>query len=282
MLLMFCLCSGIGQDAQRAAARDGECMHHASRGHRDLPVGAKFQHCGDDGVEFERAPKFDVLQHRDLRRAEAPRQVDALVWRHRHRVAIVRRDRHALAHHGADDVEHVVVGADLVHQVAGQRRHRVERHVAEQLDPDVEPDADRALGLEAGPVERAAHALQPLARRMVGLTEHQPPAARVVHLARRAHLGCDVHDAADDVAAIEVGEHGAVGVERAHAPARVRAGLAVEVPPWQAVDGRHDHCVLRDQRPQARQHGAMACAFSAMITRSCAANCSGTSLAGSR
>ena len=133
---------------------------------------------------------------------------------------------------------------------AGQRQrgHRVEAHVAEQLDPEILLDEAGFLCIEARGLERGDEVLG--ARRVpaAGFAEDQALAHVVADEAGLGRGGGEVDDAADDaIGRHRLGER-AAGIQRFQAQLAAAEGEAVEEPPRHAVHGGDDGSVLADHR----------------------------------
>ena len=89
--------------------------------------------------------------------------------------------------------------AELAERRAGERGDRVERDVADQLEPDLARACARSTGAFSPPASNAAEiAAAALARRAVGLADREARALDVADHAGLDDLGRAVDDAADD------------------------------------------------------------------------------------
>lgn len=165
-------------------------------------------------------------------------------------------DRERLGHHDLDDLAGAAVQAHLPHGGAGQRADRVERDVAEQLEPDVVAQVGFDRALQTTGDHGLAEVQAALGHAAVGLADGEPGAFQVPYDTGAFELGRGVDDAADGPFGGEHRTDRAVRVHALDAVAVVGSAVAVEVPPGDAVLGGHDgRRVVQqwfDQRPARR------------------------------
>src|SRR6266403_2170086 len=160
--------------------------------------------------------------------------------------------RAADGQHLAHDLHHV--GRDLlvldqpVGRRHGQRRHRIEADVAQQLHPELLFDELARYGLESRRRQRLGNAPGAGGVRAAGLAEDQALAHVVADEPRLGSRGGEVDHAADDAAGRHGAREPAAGIERLQALAAVAEFQAVEKPPRHAVHRRDDRGVFVEQR----------------------------------
>uniref|UniRef100_E6PMM9 Uncharacterized protein n=1 Tax=mine drainage metagenome TaxID=410659 RepID=E6PMM9_9ZZZZ len=250
----------------RAAVEFREQRQHGlGQGHGDAGAPGQFHRGAEQGLHFQRPAALQVLQGGGLDRTDAAADGNALLGIHLRVAAIGAGERDQLLHDATHQVEQARVGADLVHARAGERGHRVERGVADELHPDGVANARGGFGVASGFAQRGGerfHARtqtrRPL-RWMGRLADDVTVLAVGLDDTRRRDLGRAMHHAADDVREVERAGHAAVRVEAGDARSaavgrqRLRAGVAVEIPPGQTVDRRQHHGALLQHAAKAWQ-----------------------------
>jgi len=116
------------------------------------------------------------------------------------------------------------------------RREGVEGGVADQLGPDLGANVVGDGDVEPGLAKDRGDPLGSLAGPAGGFAEHEFVAAGPPDDAGDDPRDPHIDDRADHRAGRQCGEQGAVGIDRGDRLSPERAGLAVEVPPWDAVD----------------------------------------------
>lgn len=165
-------------------------------------------------------------------------------------------DGERLGHHDLDDPARAPVQTHLPHGRPGQRADRVERDVAEQLDPDVAAQFGLDGALEAPVLHRPAEREAPVRHRAVGLPDGEPGSFEMAYDTWAFELRRRVDDTADGPLGREHRTDRAARVHALDTLPVVRAAVPVEVPPGDAVLGRdHGRRAVQqglDERPARR------------------------------
>jgi hypothetical protein len=164
-------------------------------------------------------------------------------------------DRERLGHHGLDDLAGAAVPAHLPHGGAGQRADRVERDVAQQLEPDVVAQVRLRRARETSGDHGLAEVEAALRDAAVGLADGEPGAFEVPYDSRPRQLRRRVDDTADGPFGREHRTDRAARGHALDAVAVVGAAVPVEVPPGDAVLGG-DHVVSCRRRSMSGPHAA--------------------------
>ena len=241
---------------RRALAQQPE-YRVAIRG-RHAELAPEFREHAEDRPDLERAPRFEILQHRRLERAELARDRDPLGPAHSRRQTEPCADRGRLLHHPQREILRERIVEQLLGRRARQRAQWIHVHVAPQLRPDLGPDRGRRLDVETARRERRGEPGRGDVKPLIGCTDDQPVAAPTAHDARRVGTRRQVHDATDRLRGRQRRRHRAGRIDSIERHAVERPFEPVREPPRQAVHRRDDHGVRPDQRRnsggQRRQH----------------------------
>jgi hypothetical protein len=241
----------------REKPREPEERRDVGRGHAD-PL-ADLVHGADDGVELQRPPGLDVLQHRRPEGAELRGDRVAILGRLRDRATDAPADRRRFLHARGIEGAHQRVGEHAVTRGAGDRRDRIHRHVAPELVPDVVADVGGVRRVEARVREEIDDFLRALAAPAPRLADDEALPRRVLHEAGLRRRGAGMHDAADHPVEGDGRRDGTIRID-----ARESARESVEAlaePPRNAVHRRHHPRSRaeerRDGRGDLRERGSL-------------------------
>ena len=168
-----------------------------------------------------------------------------------------RAHRRALLHDPARELDRLRHERELAERRAGERGRRVERDVADQLQPQLPADLRLDRALQAAGLEGLGDEAAALAHRAVGLADREARPLDVLDDARLDELGRRVRDAADHAARLDRARDDAVGIDALDDRPRVLAAERLEEPPGHAVLGREHGGVAVEQlaEPRARARG---------------------------
>jgi len=190
-----------------------------------------------------------------IERTELARNDVAIFGRLRHFTPDVLADYSGFAHRGGTEIEHQRIGLHAVYRRAGDRRNRIDRHVAPELVPDVVADIRRYRYVEAGIAQQGAKPAGPFCHLSGRFSQNQPLPHLVLHKTRFAGERARMHDATNHMRERDVLRNAAAGVDtlqRLFAQAR----QALREPPRHAVHGRQDDRLRAQQRRDALRHRA--------------------------
>src|SRR4029077_21039003 len=217
-----------------------------------------FDGCLEQGVGLQGLARLVVHQHRRLVVAYLRGALEAALDRDLRRAAQAGGDLGRLPHHGQYQLTRTRVRGDLAHRRAGQDADRVERHVAEQLEPDVGAQVLLDGALQAARGHRLAERGAAAGDRAVRLSDGEPGPLDVPDHPWGLDLGRAVHHAADGVRRRDHGGDRAAWVDRLDAATLIGAGQAIEVPPRDAVLRGDDAGAGSQQRFQERARVSVA------------------------
>src|SRR6202041_244080 len=189
------------------------------------------------------------------------RACDALIDRNRQLHSKLVRDRFDFLHDAADHGRGSGIARDLNQSGAGQRADRVERCVAQNLYPDLLPDASGDRAAEAGCDERFGKHTDAIGARAVGFAEGNSIALGMMNHSRRGNLSGKVNNGSAHSFCFKGGGDPSAGIDTLQAQSFPFAAEALEVPPGNFVLCAY-HCSIRSQhRSQVRRKLGQAVGF---------------------
>ena len=130
--------------------------------------------------------------------------------------------------------------SNILQACAGQRTHRVENSVAEELDPEVLSNIALHRRLEAGRHQCLSERLDPWRGDAIEFAEREPVALDVPDQTGSIERCGRIDDAADDPAGLDRGRRDATRVDGLEMEPFQLATMPLEIPPGNAVL-RTDH-----------------------------------------
>src|ERR1700733_2852233 len=181
------------------------------------------------------------------------RACDALIDRNRQLHSKLVRDRFDFLHDAADHGRRSGIARDLNQSGASQRADRVERCVAQNLYPDLLPDASADRAAESGCDERLGKHTDAIGARAVGFAESNSIALGMMNHSRSGNLSGKVNNGSDHSLCFNGGGDHSAGIDTLKAQSFPLAAEALEIPPGNSVL-RAYHCSIGSQhRSQARR-----------------------------
>src|SRR5262245_23675265 len=162
-------------------------------------------------------------------------------------------EERALPHDPTRELDDLRDETELAEGGAGERRYRVERDVADQLQPELIADARLDSALQPTRGERIGDRPAPLGGRPVRLADRKPRPLHVPDDSRRLQLGRRIRDAADDLGRVDRSRHNAIGIDALEDRPLVRPSEGLEEPPRHAVLRRKHDRVLGEHVAEARR-----------------------------
>ncbi len=233
--------------------RDGEPdqrQHLVQRRRRHPDQPPHLRDCRHQRIQLKGPALLEILQHRGAVAPHVHGHVDALLDVHGEGHAERRGNGDGLGHHPADDSPGVRMPAHLLEGRTGEDADRVERGIAQELEPDVVADLLPHGGLEPCGGQHLAQSPDPRRFRAVRLTDHEARALDVPDHAGLDDLAGRVDDAADGALRPEGLPDASAGVGGVQVPVAKRAGERVEIPPEDAVLCRDDGRLRPKERLQ--------------------------------
>jgi hypothetical protein len=228
-------------------------QQHINVGRRMLEALRNLMHHRHQCVQLQRPPSFNVLQHAGLEGPELGGDQVAVFGALGDLAPDLVAQGGGFGHGLGAEVAQQRVRQHLVDGGAGDGGDGVHRHVAPQLVPNVVAHAVAVGGVKAGLGHQVDHGLGARAVPALGLADDEALAHLVLHQTRRGRGGAGVHHAAEHVREWDRAAHHAAGVHALQGRV-TQAGKALAEPPGDAVHGRHDDRVGRQQRRDALRH----------------------------